>query len=797
MSSYSHELSQILNQNFTSPLSQEECDDLLLSFIQSYTPTQTHQSVSLYLISKYNPHFPTPLKSLLSSYICLTLIDPSISINHTDYIINSKSLILITTLTDTLNDTYSDFLNTLYDINYSTHTPTIFIPILYQLSLLISQKDITHDTFKYVIALQNVLRIESVQSVIQDPIFWSLKTIKYTDIEKYNLNQIYTSCIINVRQSSNSNIYNNSSLYNNTYVGNNSTSNIDNTYVGNNSSLDDNNSNIGVSVSIDTPTNIITINQYTNNNSQYSNNNYNQYNNNQYSSYNQYNNNQHNHYNNQYNNNHYNNNQHNNYNQYNNNQHNSIHYNNQHNNIIHFLFFLPSFLEGFLEPFLYSRIPLTTPSHLLLNKEIQQIRHLNITLPSLQKELIKNVFNITKEIILKNKKIKNNFINFLHRMCINTRNRNKIQFDIFSNCSDGFCYNLSGILNMYCYKIVECNMYENIKREVIYNNTMIQGFDDSGVDIGNRLGSDNIESTIVGSDNIESNIESNITDNISNNNISNNNITNNNISNIGNNNISNIGNISNITNNNITNNISNITNNNITNIESNITNINNNNTINTLSSYGFTTSIFFLKLHFSILTYTKLFEDHSTLSQEYEYIEDIEIKKNIETRIMTLRMLFNTEIFKYESVFIDFLMEYMYRCGDVGVRGIDSGGGNNVVGGNKGSDNVVGDNKGSDKGSDNNISNIGNNNLSNNISNIGNNNPSNNISNIGNNNLSNTNQHSNINNTTTITSVIGYMIDCKTYLIMYCNSTVNSKWIRFINDILNDRVCISSGGVGV
>ncbi|TBT97242.1 hypothetical protein CWI39_3083p0010, partial [Hamiltosporidium magnivora] len=136
---------------------------------------------------------------------------------------------------------------------------------------------------------------------------------------------------------------------------------------------------------------------------------------------------------------------------------------------------------------------------------------------------------------------------------------------------------------------------------------------------------------------------------------------------------------------------------------------------------------------------------------------------------MTLRMLFNTEIFKYESVFIDFLMEYMYRCGDVGVRGIDSGGG---LGGNKGSDNVVGGNKGSDKGSDNNISNI------------------------GNNNLSNTNQHSN-QHTNTITSVIGYMIDCKTYLIMYCDSTVNSKWIRFINDILNDRVCISSSGVGV
>ncbi|TBT96856.1 hypothetical protein CWI37_2681p0010, partial [Hamiltosporidium tvaerminnensis] len=445
----------------------------------------------------------------------------------------------------------------------------------------------------------------------------------------------------------------------------------------------------------------------------------NQYTNNNNNQHNQYNNNQHN--------NQHNNNQHNNYNHYNNNQHNNNQHNNQHNNnnIIHCLFFLPSFLEGFLEPFLYSRIPLTTPSHLLLNKEIQQIRHLNITLPSLQKELIKNVFNITKEIILKNKKIKNNFINFLHRMCINTRNRNKIQFDIFSNCSDGFCYNLSGILNMYCYKIVECNMYENIKREVIYNNTMIQGFDDSGVDVnGDRLGSDNIESNIVGSDDIESNIESNITDNISN--ISNNNITNNNISNI-------------------------------TNIESNITNINNNNTINTLSSYGFTTSIFFLKLHFSILTYTKLFEDHSTLSQEYEYIEDIEIKKNIETRIMTLRMLFNTEIFKYESVFIDFLMEYMYRCGDVGVRGIDSGGGlgGNVVGGNKGSDNVVGGNKGSDKGSDNNISNIGNNNLSNNISNI------------GNNNLSNTNQHSN-QHTNTITSVIGYMIDCKTYLIMYC-----------------------------
>lgn len=125
----------------------------------------------------------------------------------------------------------------------------------------------------------------------------------------------------------------------------------------------------------------------------------------------------------------------------------------------------PCFLDGFLEPFIYEKCASTTPAKEYVGVPMQKVREMSRASYHALNDHSYKLHVILYSIIGSAKELKTNFMKYVRKIILNSKERNKTVFN-WRNCiSDGFAYNMSALLSRFNKKIVDDNLIDKINAE--------------------------------------------------------------------------------------------------------------------------------------------------------------------------------------------------------------------------------------------------------------------------------------------------------------------------------------------
>lgn len=120
----------------------------------------------------------------------------------------------------------------------------------------------------------------------------------------------------------------------------------------------------------------------------------------------------------------------------------------------------PCFLDGFLEPFFFNFIRITSekPSEMDEDKMKKFVEISQASFKTISSMLHDIVFNLIRN----NKNCRTNFLDYVRDTFIYNIEISKMVFKIENHISNGFAYNLCNLLDKFCDKIIIENRYESI-----------------------------------------------------------------------------------------------------------------------------------------------------------------------------------------------------------------------------------------------------------------------------------------------------------------------------------------------